>query len=49
MTFIVAPEFGELESHLATKIIEQDALKNQVEQLRLEKVLLEIRGVSLAT
>jgi integrase len=32
-----APKIGELESHLATKIIEQDALKNQVERLQLEK------------
>src|SRR5919197_3178643 len=32
-----APKIGELESHLAAKIIEQDALKNQVERLQLEK------------
>jgi integrase len=32
-----APKIGELESHLAAKIIEQDALKNQVELLQLEK------------
>jgi integrase len=32
-----APKIGELESHLASKIIEQDALKNQVERLQLEK------------
>jgi hypothetical protein len=32
-----APKIGELESHLAAKIIEQDALKSQVERLQLEK------------
>jgi integrase len=32
-----APKIGELESHLAAKIIEQDALKNQVERLQIEK------------
>jgi hypothetical protein len=32
-----APKIGELESHLANKIIEQDALKKQVERLQLEK------------
>jgi integrase len=32
-----APKIGELESHLAAKIIEQDALKKQVELLQLEK------------
>jgi integrase len=32
-----APKIGELESHLAAKIIEQDALKKQVEVLQLEK------------
>ena len=32
-----APKIGELESHLAAKIIEQDALKKQVERLQLEK------------
>jgi multidrug efflux pump subunit AcrB len=32
-----APKIEELESHLAAKIIEQDALKNQVERLQLEK------------
>jgi len=32
-----APKIGELESHLAAKIIEQDALKNQVERLQVEK------------
>jgi integrase len=32
-----APKIGELESHLANKIIEQDALKKQVECLQLEK------------
>jgi integrase len=32
-----APKIGELESHLAAKIIEQDALKNQVERLQREK------------
>jgi len=32
-----ASKIGELESHLAAKIIEQDALKKQVERLQLEK------------
>jgi integrase len=32
-----APKIGELESHLAAKIIEQDALKKQVELLQIEK------------
>jgi hypothetical protein len=32
-----APKIGELESHLATKILEQDALQKQVERLQLEK------------
>jgi hypothetical protein len=32
-----APKIGELQSHLAAKIVEQDALKNQVERLQLEK------------
>ena len=32
-----APKIGELESHLVAKIIEQDALKKQVELLQLEK------------
>jgi hypothetical protein len=32
-----APKIGELESHLAAKIIEQDALKKQVELLQLAK------------
>ncbi len=32
-----APKIGELESHLAAKILEQDALKNQVERLQIEK------------
>jgi hypothetical protein len=32
-----APKIGQLESHLATKILEQDALKKQVELLQLEK------------
>jgi hypothetical protein len=32
-----APKIWELESHLAAKIIEQDALKNQVERLQIEK------------
>ena len=32
-----APKIEELESHLATKIIEQDALKKQVELFQIEK------------
>ena len=32
-----APKIGELESHLAGKFIEQDALKKQVELLQLAK------------
>jgi hypothetical protein len=32
-----APKIGELESHLVAKIIEQNALKKQVELLQLEK------------
>jgi integrase len=32
-----APKIEQLESHLANKIIEQDAIKNQLERLQLEK------------
>lgn len=32
------PKIEQLESHLASKIIEQDAIKNQLEKLQLEKV-----------